>query len=268
MLRSWAYPIRPRSLTGWERLAKLLRRTVGYCDVCRRPTIFTRWTDNFRESGVCLRCGSFSRQRQIAHVIHRAFAEDDRFNSLAKNELAVLNTETRGSFHLQLTESGDTDYVASEYLGPDVQPGQIINGMRHEDVQRLSLSSASLDLVISSDVWEHVPDPYGAHAEVLRVLKPGGHHIFTVPFHQMDVLDDRRAELAAGGTVHHMKPPIYHSDPMSPEGTLVFTIFSLEMLSKLEQLGFRATFYCLYAPWLGILGHNGLVFDAEKPEEA
>ena len=57
----------------------------------------------------------------------------------------------------------------------------------------LSYDDASIDLILSSDVFEHVPDPYRAHAEVHRVLRPGGHHVFTVPFHQHAHLDDVRA---------------------------------------------------------------------------
>jgi hypothetical protein len=31
-------------------------------------------------------------------------------------------------------------------------------------------------------VFEHIPRPYQAHAELLRILRPGGTHVFTAPF--------------------------------------------------------------------------------------
>src|SRR5690606_25690712 len=43
------------------------------------------------------------------------------------------------------------------------------------------LPAASTDLVIACDILEHVPDDHAALQEVLRVLRPGGWAIFTVP---------------------------------------------------------------------------------------
>ncbi len=264
MHRPWAYPIQSRPATLWESLALVLEWTVGFCPVCRRYVVFRRWTDNFRDSGFCSHCNSFCRQRQIALVVEHVYRQDHRYAALADNELVVYNTEARGSLHRELSASSRSQYVASEYFGFDVVPGQRFNGTRHEDVQHLSFPSGSIDLVISSDVWEHVPLPYQAHEEVLRVLKLGGHHVFTVPFHQTQFLDDVRATPNADGAPSLLKPPIYHSDPMSTDGALVYTIFSLQMLVRLAEIGYSTTLHRLYAPRFGILGNNALVFDAHK----
>jgi hypothetical protein len=96
------------------------------------------------------------------------------------------------------------------------------------------------------------------------VLKPGGHHVFTVPFHQDAHLDDVRARIDASGELELFAEPINHLDPVRPEGVLVFTIFGLEMLVRLARLGFDTRFYALREPWYGIVGPNALVFDAVK----
>ncbi|MEW6332691.1 MAG: class I SAM-dependent methyltransferase [Thermodesulfobacteriota bacterium] len=49
------------------------------------------------------------------------------------------------------------------------------------DVTRLPFSDGSFDVVICSEVLEHVPDGKAAIAELLRVLKPSGDLIVTVP---------------------------------------------------------------------------------------
>jgi len=49
------------------------------------------------------------------------------------------------------------------------------------DVTRLEFSSESFDAVTMFDVMEHVPDDHKAMAEVLRVLKPGGYVLVSVP---------------------------------------------------------------------------------------
>jgi|CXWL01.1.fsa_nt_gi SAM-dependent methyltransferase len=49
------------------------------------------------------------------------------------------------------------------------------------NVDRLPEPDGSLDLVVASEVIEHVIDPGRAVAEFHRVLRPGGHVLITVP---------------------------------------------------------------------------------------
>ncbi|MCB9893960.1 MAG: class I SAM-dependent methyltransferase [Planctomycetes bacterium] len=51
------------------------------------------------------------------------------------------------------------------------------------DLRRLPVADASLDLVTSLDTLEHIDDDKSALSEIFRVLKPGGHGLFTVPAH-------------------------------------------------------------------------------------
>lgn len=49
------------------------------------------------------------------------------------------------------------------------------------DFSRLPAEDGSVDLLLALDVLEHVPDDIEALREVVRVLRPGGRGIFTVP---------------------------------------------------------------------------------------
>ncbi len=49
------------------------------------------------------------------------------------------------------------------------------------DAERIPLHSDSIDLVVSLDTLEHVPNDVAAFDEILRVLKPGGTLILNVP---------------------------------------------------------------------------------------
>ena len=49
------------------------------------------------------------------------------------------------------------------------------------DATRLPLADASVDLVMSTDVWEHVDDHESVAAESRRVLRPGGRLLVAVP---------------------------------------------------------------------------------------
>lgn len=52
------------------------------------------------------------------------------------------------------------------------------------DLMRLPYTAAAFDLVVSCDVLEHLPDDRVGLSEIMRILKPGGYLVMTVPAHQ------------------------------------------------------------------------------------
>lgn len=50
------------------------------------------------------------------------------------------------------------------------------------DVQAIALPDDSEDCVICLEVLEHVPDPFQAARELVRIIRPGGRLFLTVPF--------------------------------------------------------------------------------------
>lgn len=53
--------------------------------------------------------------------------------------------------------------------------------VRRGDIRSLPFEEGSFDLVLATDVVEHVVEHAEAVAEIRRVLKPGGHALLTVP---------------------------------------------------------------------------------------
>jgi hypothetical protein len=89
--------------------------------------------------------------------------------------------------------------------------------------------------------------------------------VFTVPFYQTEFLDEVRSMVDERGMLVHLKEPVYHQDPVrQSEGVLVYTIFAVEMLARLRKIGFRTNMYLMHSHWHGMLGPNGLVFEAIK----
>ncbi len=258
----------PRHVAMLDRIARRLGSLRIRCLVCGALTSIEVAGDNLREACPCPRCGAITRQRQLAYVIGLGLADGRRLPSLAevgrRSNIAVYNTECRRGIHEALHRM--PGYHCSEYLSPDLTSGSVVDGVEHQDLQALSFPDEAFDLVLSADVLEHVPDPYRAHAEIYRVLRAGGRHVFTVPYVETAALDSVRARVLPDGRMEHLAKPEYHGDPVRPdEGALVFTIFGLEMIVRLGQLGYHVTVHHLHSLRYGILGGNQLVFEAQRP---
>lgn len=117
-------------------------------------------------------------------------------------------------------------YETSEYV-PELEEVDRVDRPRHEDIQALTFRAASFDLVITSEVFEHVADPWAGFKEVRRVLRRGGRHVFTVPV-VPGTLTTRRDR----------SHPVFHIDPLRREGSLVVTDYGDDLPTLLRPLGF------------------------------
>lgn len=59
--------------------------------------------------------------------------------------------------------------------------------VRVGDLAQLPYADETLDLVIASEVIEHAPDPYRVMKEIVRVLRPDGKLILTIPMESRSV---------------------------------------------------------------------------------
>src|SRR5215472_1054210 len=67
-------------------------------------------------------------------------------------------------------------YVGVDHSAEDTRPDAIMNA------GRLALAGDAFDIVLCTQVIEHVPDPPALVSETFRVLKPGGWLVLTGPF--------------------------------------------------------------------------------------
>jgi SAM-dependent methyltransferase len=98
--------------------------------------------------------------------------------------LTVLDVACGAGFGLQmLREAGacpiGVDYAAGA-LG-EVHRTQPAARVLRGDATRLPLKTASIDMVVSFETIEHVPDASALVSEIRRVLKPGGRLVLSTP---------------------------------------------------------------------------------------
>lgn len=237
----------------------------GFCAPCEKNVSFlvdmlwggqrqdNGWLPNWRERLECPLCRMNNRQRLIATLVKQALDETPGQHVYFMEQVTPIYAWATATFKAH-------DIVGSEYLGHGYEGGAIIKDIRHEDVENLSFSDGALDLIVSNDVFEHVPNPARAFAECARVLKAGGVLLATIPFHSNSDLSITRANLVGGG-LEHILPPSYHGNPVSADGSLVFTDFGWGVLKEMQAADFSDVCVEVYASTtLGHLGGGQLVF--------
>src|SRR6187402_1238587 len=144
------------------------------CPFCG-PTLLLRL--RAVEFGIrCARCG--------ASAVHLALGQVLRIEVPDISASDVCELSARGPLARYLLAHARSTAL-SEYF-ESTAPGSVRNGVRCEDVQRLTYADSSFDLVTHTEVFEHVADDAAAFGELHRVLRPAGKTIFTVPLREAD----------------------------------------------------------------------------------
>jgi SAM-dependent methyltransferase len=235
---------------------------VGYSTPAQQTTIFKvdmlnggqridgEFYPNLRERLECPVTGLNNRQRLIAALAQQFLSKQGTTGA------TVYCMEQVTTFYSWLTKAYPLfDGIGSEFLGDNLSPGQIVDGIRHENLQNLSFKNSSLNLVISNDVLEHVPSPRAAFKELARVMRNGAHALMTIPFFPDFDHSVTRAEII-DGEIKHLSDPVYHGNPVSQDGSLVFTDFGWDIFDLAKQCGFKDASLEIYHSTL--LGHLGL----------
>lgn len=211
-----------------------------------------------REHYRCMRCDSIPRYRATIYVLSRLFP--------GWRGLSIYEAGPGGPASAKLSRECRR-YVSSQ-LFPDYELGTLKRGVRAENLECLTFPDESFDLVVTQDVLEHVLRPRLALAEIARVLRPGGSHVFTVPYFRgrSTIV---RAIPDENGSVLDLLPRHYHGDPIDENGTLVVTDWGDDLLGFIQNHSrMPTTVYRMRNRRLGLDGQFLEVFVSRKPSFA
>lgn len=137
----------------------------------------------------------------------------------------------------------------------------------------------TMDFIVSSDVFEHVPHPVSrAFENSYAMLRPGGTFVFSMPYydalteeffpdlHEYEIREENGEHILENtrvdGTKSRYGGLIFHGGP----GTVLEMrkISRTEMISSLEKAGFVDIEFCYHVEEYGIFNHYPLPLTARK----
>jgi SAM-dependent methyltransferase len=155
----------------------------GLCTMCGWKGVFTGTLASARDGFACGGCEACLRHRDMAAALlcllgrgrHHFLSRWARDPEMAR--LRILDVATRSPFASPLRH-------LPGYLGVEPVAGAPAGTVRIGDwvgpLTSLGMAEASLDLVLTGDILDLLPDPEAAIAAFARVLRPGGAHVASV----------------------------------------------------------------------------------------
>ena len=222
---------------------------VGICNICGWSGPFIQAHRSIREGFACGGCRGSLRYRAQAEAILSLF--NDAHPNLVKlvddpawQQLQIYEPGVTGPFRQFFRGA---DWYTQSFYWEDVRPGQQRDGLVCQDLTRTTYEDCTFDLIITSDIFEHVRKPLDGFREMHRILKPGGYHIWSVP--AVDPLPPETVSRIDTTTDDDIPilPLVYHGSGMSGGRSVVYTDFGEDVPELLEQTS-QSTLLRRYQP--------------------
>lgn len=222
------------------------------CVICGSSAGFRQDSDNLRESLRCLACRSISRDRHLIWMLSKYLGFSPPLKTWKRDKTKKILETTGARAHPNYLRRL-FDYYNTAYDANVIAKGNY-DIRAYADLQNLPYKDCFFDIMLSSDVFEHVRLYERAFAEVYRVLKIGGALILQVPF----VGKDRETVFKVkpdGNTDVFLSEPEYHASM-----TLVYRLYGgKDLFPLLQEIGFKVCFIESEVEKYGISYQPGIV---------
>ena len=236
---------------NWQLYRQYCRRKFD-CNVCgQRGHPFFDFPDpvlrrehgigHLRETLQCRACGATMRHRTLATMLLRALSARSgrtipKITEVRAQDLAglhVLDTDAFSPISRRLKQW--PGYFISSFrpdlpFDTEIEPCYVNVNLEH-----MGFETDSFDIVMTSDVMEHVRGIENAHDEIARILRTGGQYIFTVPYDPA-IAGHKILVDTSGEQDVTLEEPHYHGDPLTG-GILAYRIFGQQIFADLSALG-------------------------------
>ena len=196
----------------------------GSCPVCQQESIFrahTNTIDSYNHLR-CITCNSAPRDRALRMLL------DEHAPDWRKGHVHESSPSN------DCIKSNVQNYSASQFY-TDRPLGSMVNGFGNENLEDMTFSDNTFDVIVAVDVVEHVFHPDRMVKEMLRVVKPGGIALFTtVPNYSLEQCRPRATVDENTGRITELSPPIYHGNPIA-DGALMTWDFGRDFNARIEE---------------------------------
>lgn len=238
----------------FRRLAQIIKVTDLAIARERCPVCGSGWSIRLRDEDIgvrCLRCKGSAVTQSIIAVLGKLPLNLAGADAC---ELSALGPMVR------YLAPRARSLATSEFID-GATPGTVDDGVRCENVEQLTYADASFDLCTSTEVFEHVADDRRGYSEILRVLRPGGWLVFSVPLSGAATTQERTAMI--GGERRDVLPREYHGDRYRGHQIFCYRNYGDDIIERLREAGFHDAQLC--DPGLHLFGHSRRIVVAQKP---
>lgn len=198
----------------------------GHCPCCQKEVTFTAKNPWLRDYFLCDNCGCIPRERALMLTIKEQYPK--------WKELKIHESSPGNRGHSLLLKQEAKNYLETQFfVGKPL--GAKVNGIRNEDLENQTFKEETFDLVITSDVMEHIYEPDKAFKEIHRTLKPGGAHIFSVPIINKHKPTQQWATKGKDGQPVFLYQPEWHGNPIDKKGSPVTYHWGYDIKEYIEQ---------------------------------